>query len=99
MSAATSYLAVALDRPNLDVVVNTRVTKVFPIGHEQGKPVFRGVQLAQDAGGDLYCSLIYAHYLTRVILSGPFYNLTASKEVILSAGATNTPHICAYLWH
>ncbi|PIL22610.1 hypothetical protein GSI_15300 [Ganoderma sinense ZZ0214-1] len=74
VSAATSYLAVALDRTNLDVVVNTRVTKVFPVGREQGKPVFRGVQMAQAA-------------------EGPFYTLTASKEVILSAGSTNTPHI------
>ena len=51
VTSATSYLAQAINRKNLDVVVNTRVTKVFPVGTEDGKPVFRGVEFAQTADG------------------------------------------------
>ena len=52
MTSATSYLARAFDRPNLDILVNTRVTKVLPVGSEDGKPAFRRVQFAQTAGGN-----------------------------------------------
>ena len=51
MTAATSYLARAFDRANLDILVNTRVTKVLSVGSEDGKPVFRRVQFAQSADG------------------------------------------------
>ncbi|KAI0770378.1 alcohol oxidase [Fomes fomentarius] len=54
VTSATSYIAQALVRPNLDVVVNTRVTKVFPVGEEDGKPVIRGVELGQTAEGPTY---------------------------------------------
>ena len=54
MSAATSYLAAALGRQNLDVVVNTRVAKVFSVGYEHGQHVFRGVQVAQSADGNFH---------------------------------------------
>ncbi len=53
VTSATSYLAQAFDRTNLDILVNTHVTKVLPVGEEDGKPVFRGVQFAQTADGDL----------------------------------------------
>ena len=98
VSAATSYLAAALRRANLDVVVNTRVTKVFPIAREQGKPVFRGVQVAQTVDGNCPFRFVYARLMTHLPLLGPLYNLTATKEVILSAGSTNTPHIRSCLW-
>ncbi|TFK91942.1 GMC oxidoreductase [Polyporus arcularius HHB13444] len=51
VTSATSYLAEAWSRSNLDIVVNTRVTKVLPVGYESGKPVMRGVEIAQTAGG------------------------------------------------
>ena len=47
----TSYLAAAWNRSNLDIVVNTRVTKVLPLGHESGKPIMRGVEITQSADG------------------------------------------------
>ncbi|RPD62462.1 alcohol oxidase [Lentinus tigrinus ALCF2SS1-7] len=74
VSSATSYLAWSFNRSNLDVVVNTHVTKVLPVGFEGNQPVMRGVQLSQSADG-----------LT--------HTLTATKEVILCAGAVKTPHI------
>ncbi|KAI0712308.1 alcohol oxidase [Earliella scabrosa] len=73
-TSATSYLAHALNRTNLDVLVNTQVTKVLPVGYHGKLPIVRGVQFAQ-----------HEH--------GPLYSLNATKEVILSAGAVNTPHI------
>ncbi|RDX53362.1 alcohol oxidase [Lentinus brumalis] len=51
VTSATSYLAEAFNRSNLDIIVNTRVTKVLPVGYESGKPVMRGVEIAQTAGG------------------------------------------------
>ncbi|RPD62463.1 alcohol oxidase [Lentinus tigrinus ALCF2SS1-7] len=51
VSSATSYLAEAWNRTNLDIVVNTRVTKVLPLGYESGKPIMRGIEIAQSASG------------------------------------------------
>ncbi|KAF9256773.1 aryl-alcohol oxidase-like protein [Marasmius fiardii PR-910] len=73
-SAATAYLDPALHRTNLDVLINTRVTKILSSYSNEGKPVMNVVQLASDA-------------------NGPQVNITASKEVILSAGAIGSPQI------
>ncbi|KAH9170729.1 alcohol oxidase [Lactarius sanguifluus] len=73
-SAATAYLRPALSRPNLDVLINTQVTKVLQTGARDGVPVLQGVQFAQSA-------------------AGPVYTLNATNEVILSAGAVNTPQL------
>ncbi|KAI0754898.1 alcohol oxidase [Daedaleopsis nitida] len=54
VTSATSYLADALNRTNLDVLVNTRVTKVLPVALEDGTPAVRGVQLAQSENGPYY---------------------------------------------
>ncbi|KAI0043720.1 GMC oxidoreductase [Auriscalpium vulgare] len=73
-SAATAYLWPALRNANLDVLIDTRVTRLVNSASRQGVPEFRSVELAQNASG------------TRTIVS-------ASKEVILSAGAINTPQL------
>jgi choline dehydrogenase len=75
-SASRSYLTPALSRSNLDILVNTLVTKVVQTGTqpESGLPIFRGVLFAQSA-------------------SGPLFSRNATKEVILAAGAVNTPQI------
>ncbi|KAJ3554607.1 hypothetical protein NP233_g12386 [Leucocoprinus birnbaumii] len=71
-SAATAYLAPQyLQRSNLHVLVNTRVTRVLPAS--SGTKDFRTVELGKDASS--------------------LAQLTASKEVILSAGAINSPQI------
>ncbi|ESK87618.1 aryl-alcohol oxidase [Moniliophthora roreri MCA 2997] len=74
-SAATSYLQPAISRPNLDVLIHTRATKLHPsdFSHE-GTPSIRTVEIASGP-------------------NGPRVNVTASREVILSAGSFNTPQV------
>ncbi|KAI0687624.1 aryl-alcohol oxidase-like protein [Cytidiella melzeri] len=73
-SAALGYLDPILNRSNLDIVVNTQVTKLVQTGTSGGLPVFRGVQFSQPG-------------------SSKIYSLTASHEVIVSAGAVKTPQL------
>ncbi|KAL0959308.1 hypothetical protein HGRIS_014572 [Hohenbuehelia grisea] len=74
-SSATAYLQPALaTRHNIDLLMNTQVTKLFQTGRSGGLPVFRGVEFGTGPGA-------------------PLFRLTASKEVILSAGAIGTPQI------
>ncbi|KAI0672565.1 aryl-alcohol-oxidase from pleurotus Eryingii [Trametes maxima] len=73
-SASRAYVEPVLGRTNLDVLVNTTVTKIIQTGIEHGKPAFRRVQIAQSS-------------------SSPTYVLNATKEVILAAGALNTPQL------
>ncbi|KAI0063373.1 alcohol oxidase [Artomyces pyxidatus] len=73
-SSYVAYIQPILSRPNLDILVNTQVTKVIKTGTVRGVPIFTGVQFATSA-------------------AGPFHTLTATTEVILSAGAINTPQI------
>ncbi|TFK36269.1 aryl-alcohol-oxidase from pleurotus Eryingii [Crucibulum laeve] len=70
-SAATSYLtSQVVARPNLQIVLNTQVTRVLETGGKS--PSIRKVELTTGSK------------LTTV---------TAAKEVILSAGSINTPHL------
>ncbi|KAI9435479.1 aryl-alcohol-oxidase from pleurotus Eryingii [Lactarius indigo] len=73
-ASSISYLTAALSRSNLDILVNTQVTKVVQTGTQDSLPIFRGVEFAQSA-------------------SGPLFDRIATKEVILAAGAINTPHL------
>ncbi|KAJ7650955.1 alcohol oxidase [Roridomyces roridus] len=70
-SSATSYLAPQfIGRPNLHVMLNTRVTRIL----KNGSGALQTVEFAQKAGGARF-------------------QITASKEVILSAGSIGTPSI------
>lgn len=74
-SAATAFLSSThLARPNLHVVVNTRVTRILQTTTVHGRPSMRTVEIDVTEGG------------SRV-------TLTASREVILSAGAILTPKL------
>ncbi|EPQ58624.1 alcohol oxidase [Gloeophyllum trabeum ATCC 11539] len=73
-TSAGSYIEPALLRPNLDILVDTQVTKVLQTGNHDGTPVFRGVEFAQSA-------------------TGPLFQINVTDEVILAAGAINTPQI------
>ncbi|KAI0765174.1 aryl-alcohol oxidase-like protein [Fomes fomentarius] len=51
-SAATAFLAPEyLTRHNLDVLIGTRVTRLFPTAKSKNAPVFLGVELAQSPSG------------------------------------------------
>lgn len=55
-SSATAYLDPLLNsaakRGNLDVLINTQVTKLLKTGEKEGKPEFRAAQIAQKEGGE-----------------------------------------------
>ncbi|KIJ56322.1 GMC oxidoreductase [Sphaerobolus stellatus SS14] len=75
-SAATAYLGPRfLSRPNLHVLINSRVLRVLKSGTHGGKPSFNSLVFSQSPNG-----------LNPIQVS-------ARKEVILSAGSINTPHI------
>ncbi|KAJ6617535.1 aryl-alcohol-oxidase from pleurotus Eryingii [Mycena sp. CBHHK59/15] len=74
-SSATAYLHPVLDRPNLDVLINTQVTRLLDVRNGRSDvPDLRVVEFADIA--------------TRKLTT-----IRASKEVIVSAGAINTPQI------
>lgn len=51
-NAANSFIEpVVSQRSNLDVLINTRATKLIQTGTESGQPAFRGIQFAQSATG------------------------------------------------
>lgn len=51
VSSSVAYLQPVLGRSNLDVLVDTTVTKLTQTGTEDGEPAFRGVQFAQSSSG------------------------------------------------
>ncbi|KAJ7214816.1 aryl-alcohol-oxidase from pleurotus Eryingii, partial [Mycena pura] len=78
-TSASAYLQPAVNtRSNLDVLINTQVTKLVMTATKTAAKTaiktFRGVQVAQSA-------------------DAPTFTFTASKEVILSAGAIGTPQL------
>ncbi|KAF8148700.1 aryl-alcohol oxidase-like protein [Crassisporium funariophilum] len=50
-SSATTYLAQALERPNVDVVIETQVTRLLQIDNSSLLPTFRGVECSQSRAG------------------------------------------------
>ncbi|KAF8994728.1 pyranose dehydrogenase [Cyathus striatus] len=81
--AATSYLGPRfINRPNLDVVVNTHISRVLDTGHGR-KIDLRTIEFFVL----LYLIVFYVgENQTR-------HTVTARKEVILSLGSIGTPHI------
>ncbi|PPR03999.1 hypothetical protein CVT24_010492 [Panaeolus cyanescens] len=77
-SSSTAYLRPASSRPNLHILLNAHVMKLLPTGIN-----FRD-------GKPIFGGVMFANPSNRIVL--PFIVL-ASKEVILSAGAINTPQI------
>ncbi|KAJ8463201.1 hypothetical protein ONZ45_g17664 [Pleurotus djamor] len=81
-SSATSYLGPEfINRPNLHVLLQARVSRLLCTDEVQGKKSFRSVEFAQNEGTSLAGPY------------GPKVTVTASKSVILSAGSIGTPNI------
>ena len=52
-SGATAYVDPILERENLNVLIQTQVTRIVQTGEEDGKPVFREIQAAQGPTGEI----------------------------------------------
>ena len=79
MSAASSYLAAASHRTNLDVLINTRVTRLLPASSHSRLPDFRKVEIVQSREGTR--SVIVAR--KEVILSAGSIN---SPQILQLSG-------------
>ena len=66
-SAATAYLVPALQRPNLDVIINSRATRVFASKPAPGQPVIDTVQIAQGESGTYRLSLQTVEWLLTFV--------------------------------
>ncbi|EJD00214.1 alcohol oxidase [Fomitiporia mediterranea MF3/22] len=89
VSAAKAYIAPALSRPNLDVLVNTHVTRVLQIGTESGAPVFKGVQFSQSSEG-----VVYGLNASReVILSA---GAVKTPHILMLSGIGNAEHLSSF---
>ena len=66
-SSATAYVHPALFRPNLDVLINTTVTKLLRTDSNGYIPTFRGVQFTQsmDCTYSSVFSVLALHSLLR----------------------------------
>ncbi|KAF8154533.1 aryl-alcohol oxidase [Crassisporium funariophilum] len=80
-SSSTSYLANGNSRPNLHVLINATVMKLIQSGTKGGLPSFRSVQFTSSPGT---ASTPAGNAPTTV---------TATNEVILSAGSLGTAQI------
>ncbi|KAF9077133.1 aryl-alcohol oxidase-like protein [Rhodocollybia butyracea] len=79
-SSAASYLAPNfLQRPNLHVLVNARVSRVLRVSSDTGVPTFRGVEFAHDLDGPMY----RVHANKEVIISTGAIN---TPQVLLNSG-------------
>ncbi|KAI0712239.1 alcohol oxidase [Earliella scabrosa] len=87
VTSATSYLAQAFNRTNLDVLVNTRVTKLIPVGKKSGHLDMRAVEFAQTAN-------VGTRHVMRaakeVILSAGSIN---SPQILMLSGIGNATQL------
>ncbi|KAG6848197.1 hypothetical protein H0H93_002497 [Arthromyces matolae] len=89
-SSSTAYLAPNfLNRPNLMVLVNTQVSRILKTSNGS-IPTFLGVEF-RGADGEPYNLQVALKRPNKC--SGKIKQLTAKKEIILSAGSVGTPHI------
>ncbi len=92
--AAVAYLDPVTNRTNLDVLINTQVTRLINVA-TSGTPDLRTVEYAQSRDGAHPPLLLHIHLLILIFFftSGPRSTVTATKEVILSAGVIGSPQL------
>jgi len=78
----------------LNVVVNTRVTRVLKTGTSQdGKPQILGLEFVDVGRTSMYCFVLCPKDLLSIHAPDKKYTVQAQKELILSAGSVNTPQL------
>ncbi len=93
---STSAAYLTHTRDNIHVLLNTHVTRILPVEHGDHRdrddgPNLRKVELASSAEGRFAISLKAPPLLMSN--SAPRRTVTATKEIVLSAGVMNTPQI------
>ncbi|KAI9435477.1 aryl-alcohol-oxidase from pleurotus Eryingii [Lactarius indigo] len=88
-SASVSYLKPVLYRSNLDILVNTLVTKVVQTGTLDDLPNFRGVQFAQSASGPLFSRNV----TKEVILAVGAVN---TPQLLMLSGIGDSTHLSQF---
>ncbi|KAI0675773.1 alcohol oxidase [Trametes maxima] len=86
--AATSYLEPVLSRNNLDVLVQTQVTKLVHTSTDDGIPVFRGVQFSQSPAAPQFA----VNASREVILSAGSIN---TPQLLLLSGLGPRAHLAS----
>lgn len=98
-SSSATYLAKANERPNLTVLINSVVMKIVQTGHtHSGHKSFRSVEFAASPGTALSSTGKDIWNCSDIQILTEFEEnktgiVTARREVILAAGAVNTPQI------
>ena len=90
-SSASAFIAPALERPNLEVVVNTLATKLIPTNATSGTPDIRTVELLNSSTSEHQLCLFVTCADGRH--ADQTFEATAETELILSAGAVKSPHL------
>ncbi|KAF9264148.1 aryl-alcohol oxidase [Marasmius fiardii PR-910] len=93
-SSATSYLGPQfINRPNLHVLLHAHVTHILSERTARNSLAFRGVELSQDFGSKPSAIILIQRDETEQPRKETLHTVTASKEVILSAGSIATPQV------
>jgi choline dehydrogenase-like flavoprotein len=93
-SSATAYLSPALNRTNLHVLIQNTVTKLVQTGNQSEIPTFKTVKFAANSACEFFkigIIIIFAIFKTPFAANRTL--VSASKEIILSAGSIGTPQI------
>ncbi|KAL5524154.1 hypothetical protein ACEPAG_8327 [Sanghuangporus baumii] len=88
-SSAVAYIAPALSRSNLDVLVNTRVTRVIQTGMRHSIPEFRAVEIATSSNSTL--QVLNAR--REVILSA---GAVKSPQILMLSGIGDASHLSSH---
>ena len=91
-NSAAAFIHPNIDRPNLHVLMQNTVTRLVSTGHSRNAYAFNQVEFAPDAQGKSI-AVFRSRNKGAKIRPAKRTVVTAIKEVILSAGAVNSPQI------
>ncbi|KAL5484794.1 hypothetical protein ACEPAI_7436 [Sanghuangporus weigelae] len=88
-SSAVAYIAPVLSRSNLDVLVNTRVTRVIQTGIQSSIPEFRAVEASASSNGTKYT----LSARREVILSS---GAVKTPHILMLSGIGDASHLSSH---